>query len=250
MLITIKDLQHSTWFRVDIDTNVDTVAILKASIQRIRGSERAPIAQQCLFYAGRILKDQHPLAEYTLDQSKFIVLLVRSAQKDEVSQDNGNVIFVRNSNKTEPTTDVNNTASNATTVAGSFAPDPKSKPLNLLAVAHIVEMGYTWPEAVDALRMCHDHYEYAVEYLLTGELPLRTIDEHNHSDDDNVNAANRPVFLRYHPDIIRMQRLVYDDPLSLNQYIDQLETDNAELFHLIGDNMRSLVELLLDPLNA
>lgn len=264
MLITIKDLQHST-FQVSID-DVDTVATLKERIQSVRTAERAPIAQQCLIYSGTILADEKQLKEYALDERKFVVLLMRSAGCGPDVRTSAAATAIERSNDAihayyddehVETTKLVETEANDDSVSR----EANAEPTNVLAVTHIVEMGYTWQQAVDAMRLCDNHYEYAIEYLLTGEIPFETdtddyaaagndnndADGPNSGNDETVEADDNSLrFLREHPDIMRMRRLVHDDPAALNQCIDQLETENPELFHLIGTNLPSIVELLLE----
>lgn len=73
MKLTIKTLQQST-FTVDIEAE-KTVKDLKDKIEKDHGKEY-PYAAQKLIYSGKILADDSKLAEYNIDEKKFVVLMI------------------------------------------------------------------------------------------------------------------------------------------------------------------------------
>lgn len=78
MLVTIKTLQQHI-FKIDIDTS-ETVKALKTKIENERGKDSYPVAGQKLIYAGKILDDNKALAEYKIEEGKFIVAMVTKAK--------------------------------------------------------------------------------------------------------------------------------------------------------------------------
>lgn len=229
MLITIKDLKQTT-FKLEIDT-AETVAELKQRIHTERGADYAT-AHQCLIYAGRILEDGRPLNEYALDENKFIVLMVkRQAIAEKLAAPSE--------------ASASQSASVQPRAASSLPPPAVAEP-NMLAVAHLVEMGYTRPEALAAMRRCNNHYEHAIEFLLTGEVPVA--DAANIAVDTSsptLPSADNPLaFLRDMPEFRQMQQLVRADPQHLHTCIHQIEHTNPELFALIRGNVQHFVEML------
>merc|ERR1712018_383456 len=55
---------------IDFDAN-DTVEVLKAKIQTVEGT---PVAEQNIFFAGKLLEDGHALAEYNLQKEATVQL--------------------------------------------------------------------------------------------------------------------------------------------------------------------------------
>lgn len=69
--ITVKTLQQKQ-FKVDAEPS-DTVAQLKAKIEATNG---APVANQKLVYAGKILSDEKTVEECNIKEKDFLVLMV------------------------------------------------------------------------------------------------------------------------------------------------------------------------------
>ncbi|KAG9041952.1 hypothetical protein FS837_011544 [Tulasnella sp. UAMH 9824] len=69
--ITVKTLQQKQ-FKVDAEPS-DTVAQLKEKIEAING---APVANQKLVYAGKILSDEKTVGECNIKEKDFLVLMV------------------------------------------------------------------------------------------------------------------------------------------------------------------------------
>ncbi|GFR79295.1 UV excision repair protein RAD23 homolog B-like [Elysia marginata] len=73
MMITLKTLQQQT-FKLEVTPDI-LVKDLKEKIEKEKGKEY-PASGQKLIYAGKILDDAKPLAEYKIEEKNFIVVMV------------------------------------------------------------------------------------------------------------------------------------------------------------------------------
>lgn len=77
MQITLKTLQQQT-FKVDVEPE-ETVSQLKTKIAKEKGEGFAEENQK-LIYAGKILEDAKKIADYKIEESKFVVIMVTKAK--------------------------------------------------------------------------------------------------------------------------------------------------------------------------
>ncbi|KAL2921984.1 Ubiquitin receptor RAD23b [Bienertia sinuspersici] len=80
MKLTIKTLKGSH-FEIRVQPN-DTVMAVKKNIEDVQGKDNYPCGQQLLIYNGKVLKDETTLAENSVSEDGFlVVMLSKSANK-------------------------------------------------------------------------------------------------------------------------------------------------------------------------
>ncbi|XP_029441278.1 UV excision repair protein RAD23 homolog A-like [Rhinatrema bivittatum] len=84
MLITLKTLQQQT-FRVEMEA-WETVRVLKEKIEAEKGRDVFPVSGQKLIYAGKILSDDVPIADYKIDEKNFVVVMVTKVKPSSPPQ--------------------------------------------------------------------------------------------------------------------------------------------------------------------
>jgi hypothetical protein len=50
---------------------------LKVAIQDAKGADSYPLEGQKLIYGGKIMADEDPLSKYSINEKKFVVVMVR-----------------------------------------------------------------------------------------------------------------------------------------------------------------------------
>ncbi|KAF3428221.1 UV excision repair protein RAD23 like protein B [Melipona quadrifasciata] len=270
MIITLKNLQQQT-FTVEIDPS-QTVRDLKQKIETQKGF---PAKYQKLIYAGKILTDDHPLAEYNIDEKKFIVVMVTKLKtgNGHTTTEEENTTSTDNKEESSTTSSVAQLSSNpnvqgvsnpantvqeqseANTTAGCVGGQAESALLmgedyNTM-VNNIVDMGYEREQVEQALRASFNNPDRAVEYLLTGipaqlfeDLPEDQLEAQEQLQDHGQHPL---AFLRMQPQFQQMRQVIQQNPQLLNAVLQQIGQTNPALLQLISQNQEAFVRMLNEP---
>ncbi|XP_029040160.1 UV excision repair protein RAD23 homolog A [Osmia bicornis bicornis] len=273
MIITLKNLQQQT-FTVEIDPS-QTVKDLKQKIETQKGF---PAEHQKLIYAGKILTDDHPLAEYNIDEKKFIVVMVtklktgnghtaaeeehtsttetkeESSTTSSVPQPSSNPT-VQGASNPASTVQEQSGASTATGCAGGQAESAllMGEDYNTM-VNNIMDMGYEREQVEQALRASFNNPDRAVEYLVTG-IPAQLFED---LPEDQLEAQEQfqehgqhPLaFLRMQPQFQQMRQVIQQNPQLLNAVLQQIGQTNPALLQLISQNQEAFVRMLNEPVET
>ncbi|XP_022776955.1 ubiquitin receptor RAD23c-like isoform X3 [Durio zibethinus] len=199
MKIFVKTLK-GTHFDIDVKPE-DAVADVKKNIETIQGADVYPAAQQMLIHKGKVLKDDMTLAENSVAENSFIVIMLT---KNKSSTGEGSTASTAPATKAPqasappPAPAPASTAPVAT--SATAAPVTESAPVassttvsesdvygqaasNLVAgsnlegaIQQILDMGGgTWDRdtVVRALRAAYNNPERAVEYLYSAQQPAQ-----------------------------------------------------------------------------
>ncbi|XP_050310668.1 UV excision repair protein RAD23 homolog B [Anthonomus grandis grandis] len=274
MKITLKNLQQQS-FVVEIEAS-QTVKQLKQKIEAEKGAEY-PSDNQRLIYAGKILTDESPLAEYNIDEKKFIVVMVTKPKAPEKTESGD-----ATSSSTPAAATATTTPSPITTTpaAAAVAPAPVSTPAAAVVpptpasnvslssasestllmgeeyenmVKNIMDMGYARDQVEAALRASFNNPDRAVEYLITGipqifdsEVTEPTTDMSG-VDQSQSDSEDPLAFLRNQPQFQQMRQAIQQNPQLLNAILQQIGQTNPALLQLISENQESFVRMLNEP---
>ncbi|KAF5283200.1 hypothetical protein FQA39_LY17392 [Lamprigera yunnana] len=261
MKITLKNLQQQT-FQVEIDPT-KTVKELKQKIECEKGKDY-PAENQRLIYAGKILTDDNEIAEYNIDEKKFIVVMVTKPKQPEKT-DSGDAQNVTTTASVPPTTTLTTSAQrtelSTAPSSGSIESNISSAESTLLMgeeyetmVKNIVDMGYERDQVEAALRASFNNPDRAVEYLIHG-IPAIVDEQEAVSEsadmsevDERQSDADDPLaFLRNQPQFQQMRHLIQHNPQLLNAVLHNIGQTNPALLQLISDNQESFVRMLNEP---
>lgn len=212
MIITVKNLQQQT-FTIDIDPE-KSVKELKEKIFTDRGSEYV-VERQKLIYAGVILDDERTIQSYSVDEKKFIVVIIQrdltskkseespaSSSKDETKptpaaeppaspQKKPTETATPSKPTTPQTVETKSTAASPQKTPAAAATATTAAPVPAQAAAEsallmgdefnqmvesIMQMGYTREMTEAALNASFNNPDRAVEYLLSGIPPEALVD--------------------------------------------------------------------------
>lgn len=207
MIITVKNLQQQT-FIIDIDST-RSVKELKEKIFTDRGSEYV-VERQKLIYAGVILDDERTIESYSIDEKKFVVVILKrdfassknsgesiaSTSKEEVVKNSellmtqkkvpevavssSKSICQTGDSKTNATPQKTTSELEAALDASSTSAQATAESTLLMGheynqmVDSIMQMGYNREMTEAALAASFNNPDRAVEYLLSG-IPLEAL---------------------------------------------------------------------------
>ncbi|TYG85493.1 hypothetical protein ES288_A13G058700v1 [Gossypium darwinii] len=194
MKVFVKTLK-GTHFNIEVKPE-DAVADVKKKIETVQGADVYPAAQQMLIYKGKVLKDDTTLAENSVTENSFIVIMLT---KNKGASGEGSTASTAPTKKAPEASNLPTAPAPASTApvatsamaaaATESAPVASSTPLsdsdvygqaasNLVAgsnlegtIQQILDMGGgTWDRdtVVRALRAAYNNPERAVEYLYSG----------------------------------------------------------------------------------
>lgn len=208
MLLTLKNLQQQT-FTMDIDPDI-TVKKLKERIEEEKGVTAYPVSSQKLIYAGKVMGDEDPISKYSIDEKKFVVVMVTKAriavqtttpvakevENKETKKEEKNELVPKiaekeseikkdssekeadtkseDQQKEEPKVDTSSETGTSTQEIGSgmVVGNDYDK-----MVQNIVDMGYEKVQVVSALKASFNNPERAIEYLISGIPSLQEMGE-------------------------------------------------------------------------
>ncbi|TYG85494.1 hypothetical protein ES288_A13G058800v1 [Gossypium darwinii] len=194
MKVSVKTLK-GTHFDIEVKPE-DAVADVKKNIETVQGTDVYPASQQMLIYKGKVLKDDTTLAENSVTENSFIVIMLT---KNKGTTGEGSTASTAPTKKAPEASNLPTAPAPASTApvatsamaaaATESAPVASSTPLsdsdvygqaasNLVAgsnlegtIQQILDMGGgTWDRdtVVHALRAAYNNPERAVEYLYSG----------------------------------------------------------------------------------
>jgi len=177
MKVTVK-LLNQQQFTIDVEPN-DTVAQVKEKIQKQEGHQ---VDWQKLIYSGKILEDPSPISVYNIQESEFVVLMVRKPKETApVKTATPPVPSTPQPTPSQPTPQP--TSTTAPSTPSTSAPTTTTPPSSLVmgseyekTVSQIMEMGFPKEQAVAALRAAFNNPDRAVEYLMNG-IPESVLNE-------------------------------------------------------------------------
>lgn len=244
MKLTIKDLKQRT-FQIDIDES-KTVEELKKQIE-IEQGEQFSVASQRLIYAGQFLNNEKPLADYKIQEEKFIVLMPsQSAINQSMIQPAKDITDVAGKSESEvspgpePITSNKKDDASASTSSKDTIPDG----VDAQVVDNIVEMGYSRAMVIQALQASFNDADRAVEYLLSeipakaqalAGLPLRAMP---------TQSENPLGFLRSSQEFQKLREMVRNDGETLLEACVEIRNSNPELYQLILGNQKAFLDLI------
>ncbi|XP_065166308.1 UV excision repair protein RAD23 homolog B [Atheta coriaria] len=273
MKITIKNLQQHT-FTVEVEAT-QTVKHLKQEIERLKGKDDYPAELQRLIYAGKILVDDNKLADYSIDEKKFVVVMTSKPKQssDAKSENSGDTASSTPSVASTPAP----TPPPAVPIPPPIAPPSTGNPITSVPslplpianldlagnallmgeeyermVRNIMDMGYDRAQVEQALRASFNNPDRAVEYLITGIPPMDDEAVNESADmsqiDEQQSDADDPLaFLRTQPQFQQMRTVIQQNPQLLNHILQQIGQTNPALLHLISQNQDSFVRMLNEP---
>lgn len=221
MIITVKNLQQQT-FTIDIDP-AKSVKELKEKIFTDRGSEYV-VERQKLIYAGVILDDERTIESYSVDEKKFIVVILKrdfasSKKAEETPTSSSKEEAPKSSEPSSPQKKTAETAAPSSkpisqSAETKTAASPQKTPVAAAAPAapasvqaaaestllmgdeynqmvdSIMQMGYPREMTEAALAASFNNPDRAVEYLLSGIPPEALVDsELNTTPSAELRAA-------------------------------------------------------------
>ncbi|KAH1031201.1 hypothetical protein J1N35_043375 [Gossypium stocksii] len=194
MKVSVKTLK-GTHFDIEVKPE-DAVADVKKNIETVQGADVYPAAQQMLIFKGKVLKDDTTLAENSVTENSFIVIMLTKNKGASGECSTASTAPTKKAPEASSLPTATVPASTAPVVTSAAAAPPaesapvaSSTPLsdsdvygqaasNLVAginlegtIQQILDMGGgTWDRdtVVRALRAAYNNPERAVEYLYSG----------------------------------------------------------------------------------
>ncbi|KAB1994085.1 hypothetical protein E1A91_D13G077700v1 [Gossypium mustelinum] len=194
MKVSVKTLK-GTHFDIEVKPE-DAVADVKKNIETVQGADVYPAAQQMLIFKGKVLKDDTTLAENSVNENSFIVIMLTKNKGASGECSTASTAPTKKAPEASSLPTATVPASTAPVVTSAAAAPPaesapvaSSTPLsdsdvygqaasNLVAgsnfegtIQQILDMGGgTWDRdtVVRALRAAYNNPERAVEYLYSG----------------------------------------------------------------------------------
>lgn len=267
MLLTFKTLQQIT-FTIEVDPKV-LVSELKTEIFKKNGPD-FPAENLNLIYAGVILDDVRSVESYSIDEKKFIVVMVKKLNLTAAST--SSPAPSTSEPKQQPEEEKKQSAAveqkkeevEKKSEASTEPQQPSGSSELTETVKSIMEMGYDRQMVEQALRASFNNPERAVEYLISG-IPYNAIEETiqnvtaaagvanqttaNTSQltgaSDDSSASEHPLeFLRSQPQFQQMRSLLATNPELLSTILQQIGQTNPALLKLISEHQHDFLNML------
>ncbi|KAL3617686.1 hypothetical protein CASFOL_038007 [Castilleja foliolosa] len=264
MKLNVKTLKGSH-FQISVHPN-DTIMAVKKSIEGVQGKDNYPCVQQLLIHNGKVLKDESTLAENSVTEDGFLVVMLSKGKNSSSSV----------STSSQPTSAHSPTP---TPEARPLVPESKSTGSASVArqtndpaeqiIQQLMDMGGgSWDKetVTRALRAAHNNPELAVDYLYSGipesaniAVPLAE------PAVSSVGTAGLPApgtisdaigagigslgFLRNNPQFQTLRTLVHSNPEILQPMLQELGKSNPSLLSLIQENHQEFLQLINEPVD-
>jgi len=267
MLITLKTLQQKV-FKVEVELSED-VSTLKDKIASVGKEDHGgdyPRDKQKLIFQGKILDDDKKLEEYQITEKGFIVLMLvkpKAQPKPEepkpepaaTTPETPAAPAATETPAATPGTEAATAPSTPATTTTTPAPQPETANP---AVDMLCAMGFPRDQVVAALRAAFNNPDRAVEYLTNG-IPAQLAQQ---AAAPNPAAAAAPTTgsaappsggglsrssleaIRNEPQFQQIRSIIRTNPHLLQQFIQQLQRENPELFEAITANQQDFINML------
>lgn len=244
MKLTIKTLQQST-FKVDIEPE-KTVKDLKDKIEKDHGKD-FPCAAQKLIYSGKILADESKLAEYNIDEKKFVVLMITRpppAQKPPPVLEKQTTTTTTTTTTTVPAAGTTKKDGSTSTTTGKKEDktNVKSSASNTTAVppsATATPTTTTTSSITSTLAAGSQNRPSGTRTTVSNEQAL--------SMSESQQMASRLATLMAEPQFRQIQDLIQQSPHLLSSTIEALAGTDPEMYSFISDNPDVFVSALNHP---
>ncbi|KAG1667254.1 UV excision repair protein RAD23 B [Nymphon striatum] len=256
MIVTIKTLSQKS-FTINVN-DTETVKELKEKIEKEKGKEY-PASCQKLIYAGKILTDNSTLSQYSIEEGKFIVIMVTKPKTAEPSASNpateeskketsGESAAAtptptdstkeekKESDKKSDSTPASESATTTNIASAESALVMGDEYQNM--VKNIVDMGYDRSKVEKALKASFNNPERAVEYLISG-IPQMEETEPSPQQPTTQPSQHTPASIRTPATNTSSESSSSADPLGFlrsHPYIRQLRLaiqENPSLLHAV-----------------
>lgn len=219
--LTIKTLQQTS-FKIDIDED-KSVRELKERIESDHGKDY-PCDSQKLIYNGKILSDESKLAEYSIDEKKFIVLMItrpppapKPATTTEPTKTTASSSVKKEEAKAKTSDDSKPKASTTTTTT-------TSQPLTVSS---------------------------ATTHTATPARPSNPTAPSPAANRPNPAAGvpqmDRLAAMMHHPQFRQIQDMIQQNPHLLSQTIEALASTDPEMYTFISEHPDLFVNALNHP---
>lgn len=269
MLITLKTLQQKV-FKVEVELSED-VSTLKDKIASVGKEDHGgdyPRDKQKLIFQGKILDDDKKLEEYQITEKGFIVLMLvkpKAQPKPEEPKPEPAATTPETpapaATETPAATPAAEAATAPTPPTTAATPAPQPETANP-AVDMLCAMGFPRDQVVAALRAAFNNPDRAVEYLTNG-IPAQLAQQAAaptpaaaaHAAAATTGSAAPPSgggglsrssleAIRNEPQFQQIRSIIRTNPHLLQQFIQQLQRENPELFEAITANQEDFIQML------
>lgn len=247
MKVTIRTLRQTT-FSLEIDP-AEKISVLKQKIADQQSD--APIDRQKLIYAGRVLADEEIVSTYGIGEGEMIVLMITRPTTTGTSTTTKPTESIGKPESIPSTTQPTTTAPTTTgshsmqSQPGSATAIPPAQPsisVSDKVVESIIEMGFSREDATRALQASFGNPDRAVEYLLSGSIPV--VEEEFQAGGAGANDASMFGSMTNSPQFLESLAHLQQNPDLLAAFLTQIGERNPELLQAIQANPQAFLQAL------